>query len=416
MGRTLYFCIPPNEKLLAYWDTVADRLFKIRHCMDIEGVVRPLALFDPPLDPGMLVKAAAAGIDVGSIVSALDQPIGPVRSQLLIQKALELASEVRGFGNALLAALEKGDSEHLATLRQDHEIKLQLTQDVRFLQWRQAQAATETLLKTRGTALERYKYYLRLLGQQRDSNAPDTLPLDRSELTEDNFDDAFQALVGQYDNLIATQSFPALKLAGDTSPSNQSRATGTGSLFLNTNEDSELNNHLPMARDARTAASALNTIAAVVTFIPELNANFEFWGLGATAKVFGGSKLSDELKIGANIAQTLASWAQDQAGMESRTAGYQRRADEWMLQANLAAHELMQIGRQLLSSLIAEQAARREYVNVQTQIAQSQEIRQFLDEKFTNEELYSWMQGEVPACSTSTTASRSTPRAKRNAR
>jgi hypothetical protein len=34
---------------------VADRLFKIRHCMNIEGVVRPLALFDPPIDPGMLV-------------------------------------------------------------------------------------------------------------------------------------------------------------------------------------------------------------------------------------------------------------------------------------------------------------------------------------------------------------------------
>ena len=81
--------------------------------------------------------------------------------------------------------------------------------------------------------------------------------------------------------------------------------------------------------------------------------------------------------------------------MESRTAGYQRRADEWMLQANLAARELMQIGRQLLASLIAEQAAHREYLNVQTQIAQSQEIRQFLDEKFTNEELYGWMQGEV---------------------
>ena len=396
MGRTLYFCIPPNDKLLAYWDTVADRLFKIRHCMDIEGVVRPLALFDPPLDPGMLVKAAAAGIDVGSIVSALDQPTGPVRCQVLIQKALELASEVRGFGSALLAALEKGDSEHLATLRQDHEIKLQqLTQDVRFLQWRQAQAATETLLKTRDTALERYKYYLRLLGQQPDSNAPDALPLDRRELTEDNFDDAFQALVGQYDKPIAIQSFTALKLAGNTSPSNQSGATGTGSLFLNTNEDSELNTHLPMARDARTAASALNTIAAVVTFIPELNADLAFWGLGAAIKVFGGSKLSDELKIGADIAQTVASWAQDQASMESRTAGYQRRADEWMLQANLAARELMQIGRQLLSSLIAEQAAHREYLNVQTQIAQSQEIRQFLDEKFTNEELYSWMQGEV---------------------
>src|ERR1700716_1886577 len=47
-----------HDKMLGYWDTVAARLFKIRHCMNIEGIVRPLALFDPPLDPGMLVKAA----------------------------------------------------------------------------------------------------------------------------------------------------------------------------------------------------------------------------------------------------------------------------------------------------------------------------------------------------------------------
>src|SRR5690606_17632377 len=34
----LYFCIPPNETLLRYWDTVEDRLFKIRNCLDIEGL------------------------------------------------------------------------------------------------------------------------------------------------------------------------------------------------------------------------------------------------------------------------------------------------------------------------------------------------------------------------------------------
>ena len=27
-GNTLFFCIPPNAQLLAYWDTVADRLYK----------------------------------------------------------------------------------------------------------------------------------------------------------------------------------------------------------------------------------------------------------------------------------------------------------------------------------------------------------------------------------------------------
>src|SRR5260370_13951069 len=99
--------------------------------------------------------------------------------------------------------------------------------------------------------------------------------------------------------------------------------------------------------------------------------------------------------IAAEILQTVSAWEQDEAGMASRTAGYQRRADEWMLQANLAASELMQIGRQLLTSLIAEQVAHHEYSNIQTQIAQSQEVRQILEEKFTNEELYGWMQGEV---------------------
>ena len=155
IGRTLYFCIPRNEKLLSYWDTVADRLFKIRHCMNIEGVVRQLALFDPPIDPGMLVKAVAAGIDIGSIVSGLNQPTSPVRSTLLIGKALELCSEVRSLGSALLAALEKGDGEKMALLRQGHEIKInKMTKELRFLQWKQAEEATQNLLKGRASALE----------------------------------------------------------------------------------------------------------------------------------------------------------------------------------------------------------------------------------------------------------------------
>jgi hypothetical protein len=35
-----YFCIPQNDKMLGYWDTVADRLYNIRHCMNIKGVRR----------------------------------------------------------------------------------------------------------------------------------------------------------------------------------------------------------------------------------------------------------------------------------------------------------------------------------------------------------------------------------------
>lgn len=35
-------------------ETVADRLYKIRNSLNIEGVKRTLALFAPPIDPGML--------------------------------------------------------------------------------------------------------------------------------------------------------------------------------------------------------------------------------------------------------------------------------------------------------------------------------------------------------------------------
>src|SRR6202044_4008166 len=183
--------IPQNPDLLAYWDTVADRLFKIRNSENIAGVAQQLPLFDPPVDPGMLVKATAAGLDVGSIVSGISQPAGPVRALLLIQKSLEIAGEVRSLGATLLSALEKGDAEHLALKRQDHEVTLQhLLQHTRFLQYQHAMETTNALLRTRDSVVERYAYYLSMLGQEPDQTVPAITPdkLDRQQLTEQNFD------------------------------------------------------------------------------------------------------------------------------------------------------------------------------------------------------------------------------------
>lgn len=55
----------------------------------------------------------------------------------------------------------------------------------------------------------------------------------------------------------------------------------------------------------------------------------------------------------------------------------------------------MQIGRQILSSLLAEQINHHEYRNIRQQIKNLQEVDRFLHDKFTNEELYLWMQGEI---------------------
>jgi hypothetical protein len=396
IGRTLYFCIPRNDKLLSYWDTVADRLFKIRHCMNIQGVVRPLALFDPPIDPGMLVAAAAAGLDISSIVSGLNQPIGPVRCQTLIQKSIELCGEVRALGGSLLAALEKGDGEHLARIRQGHEIQIQqLTQEVRFLQWKNAEESTKSLLTVRSTAIERLRYYQRLLALPNDPNAPDAVSISRPDLTEDNFGDVYNNLVGQYDKTITLQTLPQLKIAGTAAPAQQSGASGAGRLFLNTNEDADLNIHAPNARDERNDAVRSDTITGVLALIPDMGIDLHFWGLGGHANLFGGTLLASAGRLYSSLKNTAAADEEGQAASSIKTATHERRSDDWILQYNLAAHELMQNGRQLLTSLIAEQLARHEYLNVKQQIANSQEVDRFLHDKFTNEELYLWMQGET---------------------
>ncbi|MDH5741233.1 MAG: hypothetical protein OEY77_13000, partial [Nitrospira sp.] len=108
----LYFCIPSNPRLRELRATIDDRLFKIRHCMDVDGRLRQLALFAPPIDPALLVRARAAELDIGTVLSmALDVRPSHYRFQSLLQKALEFTNEVRSFGATLLSALEKRDGE-----------------------------------------------------------------------------------------------------------------------------------------------------------------------------------------------------------------------------------------------------------------------------------------------------------------
>ncbi|TCK16758.1 hypothetical protein EV667_4357 [Ancylobacter aquaticus] len=398
IGRTLYFCIPQNEKLLAYWDTVDDRLTKIRNCMNIKGVVRSLALFDPPLDPGMMVRATAAGIDIGALTAGLNQPIGPVRAQAMIRRALELANEVRSLGGTLLSAIEKQDGESLALLRQDQETRVQeMSREVRYLQWKQAEEATESLLRSRASTLERYDYALRQLGLHRDAAAlPDTFTLgERREITEANFDGALSALVSEYDRPVSLQNYPALQLAGESAPDQAAGAVGKGLLYLNAKENADVNTHGPAAQGIRKKSMTADLVSAVMAMIPDMGIDLHFWGMGGHANIFGGSALSSAGRFYSQVKGMDAVSEESQGMVSSKLSGFERRADDWMQQANLAGRELAQIGRQIVGALIAEQGARKEYDVVGTQIEHTRDVDRFLRGKFSSAELYGWMQGEL---------------------
>lgn len=156
----LYFCIPQNDSLLEYWDRVEDRLFKIRHCMNIEGVARELPLYQPPIDPALLVLAAAKGIDIGSVLDDLSAPLPYHRFEYMLQRALELCAEVKSLGATLLATLEKKDAEKLAMRRAtDERLLLKEIRDTRSQQVEEAEASIAALNGTIAALQPRKDFY-----------------------------------------------------------------------------------------------------------------------------------------------------------------------------------------------------------------------------------------------------------------
>lgn len=119
--RVSYFGAPHNPKMEEYWDMVADRLFKIRNCMNIQGVTRELPLTSPPIDPGAVAVAMAAGADLSTALNTLSAPLPLYRFSYMLQKAMEFTSDVKSLGNTLLSVLEKNDAEEMAILRTTHE-------------------------------------------------------------------------------------------------------------------------------------------------------------------------------------------------------------------------------------------------------------------------------------------------------
>src|SRR5947208_9040427 len=110
-------------------------LFEIHNSLNLQGVFQRLPLFDPPIDPALLDRAAAAGLDVGAIINGLNQPLPLVRFQFLVQKAAEITQEVKVLGSSMLAAIEKEDGEALALLRARHERNaLELAEHVKYAQ------------------------------------------------------------------------------------------------------------------------------------------------------------------------------------------------------------------------------------------------------------------------------------------
>jgi hypothetical protein len=155
--QTFYFKIPSNPQLLGYWTTVADRLYKLRHCQNIAGAPLQLALFDAPIDPGLLIAAQAAGVDLSSVLSDLGAALPNYRFTALYPQALDFVNAVRAYGASLQAALEKTDAGALSLLQQTTQQRL-LNDGNQVLDWQVQQASLNIDAITQSINLAQQKY------------------------------------------------------------------------------------------------------------------------------------------------------------------------------------------------------------------------------------------------------------------
>ncbi|MGZ8157189.1 MAG: Tc toxin subunit A-related protein [Methylobacter sp.] len=159
-----YFCVPENDTFISYWDTIESRLYNIRHCLNINGVAQPLPLFEPPIDPMALVKAAASGNNVLNVASLIQPNVPPYRFSYMIERAKSLTSTLVQLGGSLLSVLEKNDAEGLSLLQSTNEINiLNLTTMVKQQQIQDLQDQLSALQQSLQGAQYRQDYYSQLV-------------------------------------------------------------------------------------------------------------------------------------------------------------------------------------------------------------------------------------------------------------
>lgn len=387
MGQALYFCVPRNDKLLTYWDTVADRLFKIRNSLNLQGVFRQLALFEPPIDPALLARAAASGLDVGAIVNGVNQPLPLVRCAVLLQKATELAQQVMVIGNGQLSAMEKEEGEVLALMRARHEqVLMKMVEQVRYAQWQEAVKAKEGLVQSLALAVQRYSYYEQQLGAKAEDltkSLPMLEELDRESLEK----------LG----LVASEAVLSLR---DIDVDIAQDLGASGGRVISDHEAHELD-LMAIAQGFQDTAAVSDTVAGVLSAIPAIGVHATPVGVGGKVE-FGGQHLHDIFSAVSSAARGIAGRLNFEAGQAGKLGSYARREQDWAFQSNLAVGEINQVFKQIRAAQIREAVADMELRNHRKQMEHADEIERFLngegvnsDGKKTNKTLYAWMKREL---------------------
>ncbi len=326
-----YFAVPRNDTLFSYWDTIADRLYKIRNSLNIQGIKRALALFAPPIDPGLLVKARAMGLSIDSILDSASEKLPIYRFRVTVKLAVDMAKDACQMGRDLLAILEKKDAEQLRTFKAKCDKAVVA----------ESKAVHEMEIKSLET--EKVRLEEKKIARQNAAKKKKTMHV-------------VSAAEKKYQKLME-------KVA-----------------------------------KIQETVEKVRSMASATFKIPD----FKY---GAVTNAFGGPRFDIESLGGTKLAENLVSAAESYAARFAQRqldaakvklqAERERAKKEWAVEDELADAEIVEVEKQEVVNEIKTQQAEKKHRNIEKEIQRSEQVYEVLSEKFTNKELYAWLEKEL---------------------
>ncbi|MFF0087454.1 neuraminidase-like domain-containing protein [Streptomyces canus] len=400
-GAIGYFGIPPDRKLLALWDEVEDRLFKLRHSMTLDGEQIQLPLFPPRIDPAALAEAIGSGLSIDQVLDELGATRPPQRFQAACREAMADAQRLIAIGDALLAAEEQYDNETLAHTRAVQEQAMaSMILSVREKQ--HAVASNEQLeaYAQRDEHLQEWNHFrelLRLDPSQDPSKVFFTVAgrkLDMVASDEISFED-LQVIPGLVSPVLTVAGAVTGGPAGagvahaavaalDESVGGTTMAPGT----ILEEEKQELQESFKAVKLTFDSA-ALDTLAATVGLIPNFEGAIKPFGAGAAIH-FGGPALAAVARASAGNKNTAAGMHRFLSQVYGKQASLVLREREWVAGLNRAAHGVREADLRIATAGLRIASQQAEFDAQEQALKNAAEIQALLENKFTSAELHDW--------------------------
>jgi hypothetical protein len=349
-AKTRYFGVQSNPEFSALRALVNDRLDKIRSCLDIDGKPRKLRLFDPPIDPGAIVKALAGNADLGAVLSGFNAELPRQRFMYLLQKAQELCAELKQAAASFLTIIEKREGEGFQLLRARHDSNLQtFLIDMKTKQKKEADKGIEHLQEARKSAVTRLQFYSDLTGDKQKPPAPGS-------------------------------DFEEINLNIPEPSKDEMRLTGHELTELESADYSHYLSGLAINQDFW---------AAIMSKIPMPCLNVQPGGIGVSTQM---PSLSEVFQYEASRLRADAGMAMEVSQRGARMAQFTRQLQERRLQINLAGREIKAIDKQIEMQMAHIAVIDQDIRAQKKQADNAAEAEEFLRAKFTRQELYGWLE------------------------